>query len=182
MLVGSYPKHPNWLAESRCHEICQDAENENIGVRISGWRVICEVLGKEFPVGFCRLIHHSNFLAKDGHFFNCVNDFGRAYHIFIPDDDRHYDLAAKVGYNDRVYFINDYIGGEHSFPEHKPELNTVYFARQSNIDKHPDAEKYTTFHSAEDLMKSVPKSGRTEWLERHINMNCKLIIHSDSSG
>lgn len=182
MLVHNMTDIPNPTSPVECHKRSEYAVENYSGMRISGWYVICNQLFNEVPAGVCHLVNHSNVLFDEEKLFvNPVGDFGRLAHIFIPDGERAYDVTTEVGYNDRLYFTDDYLGDDDLYGEHSVVRNSVYFKRNSYIDNHPDAEKYATFYSMNDLLASIPAFNGEEAFVRKVHMNSKIGIRNKNT-
>ena len=152
------PNNQNLLPvndRNQCHENCRLSEVNGVGKRISGWYLLNDFIFFEIPIGTMRLTHHSNLLFSDGSLINPTIDDNRTHHIFLRDDDRHFDFTKNTGYNDRMVFGDSFMIG----PENIKAIprNKVLFASGSEFDQDVFYEKFTVYETSDAVMLAMPK-------------------------
>jgi hypothetical protein len=140
---------------NQCHENCRLAELEGVGKRISGWYVMNEFIYSEFTSGMMKLVHHSNLLLSDGTYVNPTSDGDNTHHIFVRDDERHFDFDNLVGYNDRMVFGDSFMVGKDHI--RAVPRNKVLYASEDQYDRDKYYEKFTVHISPDAVLREMPK-------------------------
>lgn len=155
-VVLNTPNLANSNDPNQCHMNCKLAQEQGLGIAISGWYVMNEFIFEGFAPGMLRLIHHSNLLLQDGSLVNPTSDLGCTHHIFLRDDKRHYCFESRIGYNDRMVFADNFMVGQ----DHVRAVprNKVLFASASEYDRDPYYECFKVYDSPEAVMQDLPKS------------------------
>ena len=149
---------------NQCHENCRLAELDGVGIKVSGWYLLNEFIYSDFSAGMLRLIHHSNLLLPDGSYINPTNDEDRTHHIFLRDDNRHFDFGKNIGYNDRMVLGDSFMFGRSnvkSIPRNK-----VLFASDVEYERDLYYEKFKVHKSVEEVMAEMPKGLTKEQQEK----------------
>lgn len=155
IVVANDPSLTKSNDRNQCHENCRLAEAQGVGKRVSGWYVINEFIYSEYGSGMMRLVHHSNLLLPNGTYINPTNVGENSHHIFLRDDERHFDFERLVGYNDRMVFGDSFmVGRDHirAVPRNK-----VLYSSEHEYDRDKYFEKFTVHTSPESVMKDMPK-------------------------
>jgi hypothetical protein len=155
LVVANDPNLTKSNDRNQCHENCRLAEVQGIGKRVSGWYVINEFIYSEYGSGVMRLVHHSNLLLPNGTYINPTNVGKNSHHIFLRDDERHFNFEKLVGYNDRMVFGDSFmVGRDHirAVPRNK-----VLYSSEHEYDRDKYFEKFTVHTSPESVMKDMPK-------------------------
>lgn len=164
VVVGNDPTLTKNNDRNQCHENCRIAELQGVGKRISGWYVVNEFIYSEFSSGMMKLVHHSNLLLPDGTYVNPTSDGDNSHHIFLKDDERHFDFENLVGYNDRMVFGDNFmVGRDHirAVPRNK-----VLYSSEHEYDRDKYYEKFTVHTSPESVLRDMPKGLSIQEQER----------------
>ena len=156
--------------KGNCHLNCKKAEEDGLGIRVSGWYVMNEFTHEAFANGMCRLIYHSNLLLADGTMVNITKGGSETSHIFIQDNGRDFDFENMIGYNDRMLFGDKYMVGC-SVPRNK-----VHFAARSEFSRDLMFEKFKIYKPSERSQFTIPTNfsyeKQIQWLT--LKTNCHL--------
>lgn len=173
IVVVNNPTFTKSNDRNQCHLNCREAEESGTGIKVSGWYVLCDLIYKEFAVGMCRLVHHSNLLLNDGTYVNPTNNEDRTHHIFIRDDFRHFNFSENIGYNDRMIFGDDFMKGKQTTKA--VPRNKVHFACNQYYDRDLTFEKFKKCSSKYEAISLAPKNltneQRAKWLTLKTNVN-----------
>lgn len=170
IVVPNNTKLSQFNSRNQCHINCELAAKEGLGRQVSGWYVYCEYIFDDFPVGMCKLVHHSNLLLEDGTYVNPTID-DHTHHIFIRDDKRTYDLMNETGYNDRMVFGDRFMVGK-DFIRSVPR-NKILFSSGEHYDRDRYYEKFRVYKSPAEALGEVPTGlvgeERAKWLALKTN-------------
>lgn len=151
--------NPNLIesnSRNQCHENCRIAELNGQGKKVSGWQIKNEFIYSDFPVGMLRIVHHSNLLLPDGTVINPTKDGDRSHHLFLRDDNRHFDFDKMIGYNDRMVFGDAFLIGRDS--QRAVPRNKVFFASGSEFERDLIYEKFKVHLTKEEVFADMPKN------------------------
>lgn len=170
VVVINNPKISKFNERNRCHENCRLAELEGLGTRVSGWYIMSKIVYSEYPVGMLRLIHHSNLLLPDGTLVNTTDDEGRAFHLFLKDENRDFDFDKSIGFNDRMVLGDDFLAKSKTMKS--VPRNKVLFASESEFDRDLIFEKFTRYKSSEEIFSALPKGLTPKEKQKWLTLKC----------
>ena len=166
VVVENNPNLTGSNSRSQCHENCRIAESNGLGKKISGWKITNEFIYADLGVGRMRITHHSNLILPDGTLINPTRDDICSHHLFLRDDNRHFDFEKRIGYNDRMVFGDAFLVGRDS--QRAIPRNKVFFVSGSEFDRDLIYEKFKVYLTQEevfaDMPKNLSKAERVKWI------------------
>jgi len=156
----------------QCHENCRLAQEDGLGLLVSGWYLLTGYVFDDLPGGYLRLIHHSNLILKDGSIVNISNDEGSKYHLFLPDDQRQFDFENCFGYNDRMIFGDEFIVGR-DYIRAVPR-NKVLYAVNEEYDRDARYEKFRIYRSENEMFADIPRGLSSSDMKRWITFKTNV--------
>jgi len=164
VVVANDPTLTKSSNKNQCHENCRLAELQGIGKRVSGWQIFNEFIFSDFASGMMRLVHHSNLMLPNGTYINPTNDRANSHHIFLRDDERHFDFINLIGFNDRMVFGDSFMTGRDNY--RAVPRNKVLFASDDVFDRDLIYEKFKVHKSETEVFADMPRGLNNEQQKR----------------
>jgi len=151
-------------SRNQCHENCRIAELNGQGKKVSGWMIQNEFIYSDFVAGMMRIVHHSNLLLPDGTYINITKNKNRSHHLFLRDDNRHFDFNKMIGYNDRMVFGDAFMVGRDRY--RAVPRNKVHFSSEAVFDRDLIYEKFKVHKSESEVFADMPRGLNNEQQKR----------------